>query len=52
MKSSDYELFKSQYVELKTHHKETFEQKVFAEHVVFNGRKVNITDRTTFETVH
>ena len=50
--SVDYQIFKSQYLGLRTKFRDTFARKAFAENVVFNNRTLNITDEKAFDEVH
>lgn len=48
----DYQQFRAQYVNLRSQFSETFQNKVFAEKVVFKGKQVRLTDEQTYEMVH
>lgn len=50
--SVDYQQFRAQYVNLRSQYSETFQNKVFAEKVVFNGKQMRLTDESTYELVH
>lgn len=45
-------MFKAQYVNLRNQFNETFENKIFAENIVFKGKRLKLTDESTYEQVH
>ena len=48
----DYQLFKAQYVNLRDQFSETFNKKVFAENIEFKGKRMRLSDESTYEMVH
>ena len=48
----DYQLFKAQYFNLRNQFNETFQRKVFAENIVYKGKRMKLTDEQTYEMVH
>ena len=50
--SVDYQLFRAQYVNLRNQFSETFQNKIFAENIVYKGRRMKLTDESTYELVH
>ena len=48
----DYQLFRAKYVNLRNQYSDTFQKKVFAENVVYKGKKMKLTDESTYEMVH
>ena len=45
-------MFKAQYVNLRNQFNETFENKIFAENIVFKCKRLKLTDESTYEQVH
>lgn len=50
--SIDFKIFAQQYNTLRNYHPETFEHKVFAEHVVHKGKKIRLNDVSNFSMLH
>lgn len=50
--SLDYQMFKTKYVSLRNQYTETFQNKIFAENVVYKGKRMKLTDESTYEMVH
>ena len=48
----DYQMFKTKYVNLRNQFSDTFQNKIFAENVVFKGKRMKLTDEATYEMVH
>ena len=45
-------MFKTKYVNLRNQFSETFQNKIFAENIVFKGKRMKLTDEATYEMVH
>jgi hypothetical protein len=50
--SIDYKIFNAQYNTLRNEFPERFEQKVFAENVVYKGKKMRLQDSSNFQMLH
>lgn len=50
--SLDYQMFKTKYVSLRNQYSETFQNKIFAENIVYKGKRMKLTDESTYELVH
>jgi hypothetical protein len=48
----EYTVFATMYNSLQNQHSQTFDTKVFAEHVVYKGQQLTITNQHTYELLH